>query len=154
VIHGYTAERLLQVFGDLYINHEAKLAPTLTERVVEGFVHELAHAAVMGIDAPHFAGAPLPRRISDEVSAVFKGMRSVPSDLSECEALAVEVVVMRFLGIEVDGASLCRYASLGMKTSTYSQPSATFEAMEFFLTVPATFARAFVVVAWIADIAG
>lgn len=114
-------------------------------RKIEAALHELAHAAVFGMD-PFVSG----RGLSEDINNRFARYQSTRSqawaDRSECAALAVELIVVRSLGLPVNRESLLLGASEQMERFSRGKMERIVTDMEL---RPISKRRAEIVVGWV-----
>jgi hypothetical protein len=96
------------------LNGSLSGASITSRKDLEPYIHELAHAAVLGI--------PFKRGLSRKVTKRIEKMSPIRGDLSECAALAVEIVVLNALGIDAEVERLVDFASESMKTYRFRYP--------------------------------
>jgi hypothetical protein len=112
---------LSQLLSDKY-KHETAGPEDRDERVVpdyafdlEAIVHELCHLAVFNMDPRGHE-----RRLAKVVGEVFLGyVNPLASDDSECRALAVQLLVVKHIGLRIHMHRLCRDAAQEMRSETY-----------------------------------
>ena len=124
---------------------EGRLVPAYAFDL-EAILHEFSHLAVFNAQ-PHGNEHQLP----EMVSTLFNAYASpLASDRAECRALAVQLLVVKRLGLRIHVRRLCRDAAMEMRSDTFYQDAPqVIRAVRHYRALPLAQQRAERVLSWL-----